>query len=130
MPIINIYLKKKPTCHQLHLINIITMYFTCVFQISKINHEYPNNSVIHECTQAHVVQLRVIYFWYLECKSSYMFYYIRRLHWLRRFKKDFVFHRQRLNDIFDCGVILWNRCFYSTMKYQYSFQTKISIFHG
>ena len=45
-----IYLKKKPTCHQLHLINIITMYFTCVFQISKINHEYPNNSVIHVST--------------------------------------------------------------------------------
>ena len=108
MPIINIYLKKT------NMSSTLNKYYyyvpTCVFQISKINHEYSNNAVIHEWKQAHewiaVVQLPVIYFWYLESKSSYTFYYVHRLHKLWRFKKDFVFHYQMLNDIFDCDATL------------------------
>jgi len=52
-----------------------------VFRISKINHEYPCNSVIYEWAVMHewiiiVVGLQIICFWYSECKSCYAVNYI------------------------------------------------------
>jgi hypothetical protein len=109
------------------------------FQISKINHEYLNKVVIHQCVLALewidiVVALRVIIFyifglqcltqlstifqlyrggWYSECKSSYIIYFID----FSFLCNNYVFHCRTLDVIFYCNkvgtvTLLWNKYFY------------------
>jgi len=55
-----------------------------------------------------IVQLKVIYFWYSECKSSHTVYYIDCTLLstiIRHLKKELVFHCWMLNDIFHYGDI-------------------------
>ena len=61
-----------------------------------------------------ILQRRVIYFWYLECKIAYAVYYIDftlLFALINQFKKKFVFHCWMLNDIFDdTGTVNnWNK---------------------
>ena len=97
-----------------------------IFCISKIYHEKPNYVVIHKCTLAHywnavTVQLQMIYFWYSECKSSYIVYSINFIFLfvvIELLKKELVSHCGMLNDIFNYdhfGTVMsqWNKVFIS-----------------
>ena len=95
------------------------------FRLLKINHEKPNNTVIHECKSAHDLIIIVVLatsdlFQFWECKSNYTVYYIDFtplfVLWL---KNEIVFHYWmliyciRLWLHWYCDVMQWNKQFIS-----------------